>query len=64
MSSSSNAVLSVIAEHVDRYRQEVADLAPEHQQAQRDDVIAAIYEAERALRTATRLLRRAAKLAQ
>jgi hypothetical protein len=63
MTTSSAAVLSVIAEHVDRYRQEVADLAPGHQQAAQDDVISALYEAERALRTAARLLRRAAKLA-
>ena len=63
MSSSSHAVLSVIAEHIDRYRQEVADLAPGHQTAEQDDVSGALYEAERALRTASRLLRRAAKLA-
>jgi hypothetical protein len=64
MSSSTAAVLSVIAEHVDRYRHEVADLAPHYAQAERDDVVAAIYEAERALVAANRLLRRAAKLAE
>lgn len=63
MPTSSAAVLSVIADHVDRYRHEVADLAPGYADAERDDVVAAIYEAERALVAANRLLRRAASLA-
>ena len=63
-SASTAATLFVIAEHVDRYREEVGDLAPNHRAEDAADVISALYEAERALRTAGRLLRRAAKLAE
>ncbi len=52
-----------MADHVERYQQEVADLVPDYQQHQRDDVVIALVEAERALRAAARNLRRAAKLA-
>ena len=57
------AALSVMADHVERYQQEVAELVPSYQQHQRDDVVTALVEAERALRTAARCLRRSAKLA-
>lgn len=57
------ASLSVMADHVDRYQQEVADLMPDYQVHQRDDVVTALVESERALRTAARCLRRAAQLA-
>ena len=63
-SASTAATLFVIAEHVDRYREEVADLAPNHRVEDAADVISALDEAERALRSAGRLLRRAAKLAE
>ena len=52
-----------MADHVERYQQEVAELVPSYQQHQRDDVVTALVEAERALRTAARCLRRSAKLA-
>jgi len=52
-----------MADHVDRYQQEVGDFVPGYQVTQHDDVVGALVEAERALRTAARLLRRAAKLA-
>ena len=55
--------LSVMADHVERYQQEVAEFLPGYQLHQRDDVVTALVEAERALRTAARGLRRAAKLA-
>lgn len=55
--------LSVMADHVDRYQHEVGDYVPGYQVTEHDDVAGALVEAERALRTAARLLRRAAKLA-
>ena len=57
------ATLSVMADHVDRYQQEVGELVPDFQLHQRDDVVTALVEAERALRNASRCLRRGAKLA-
>lgn len=63
MPNASAAVFSVIAEHVERYREEVAELVRSNPPGHRDDVVAAMYEAERALRNAGRSLRRAAKLA-
>lgn len=52
-----------MADHVDRYQQEVADMLPDYQLNEREDVATSLVEAERALRTAARLLRRSAKLA-
>ena len=63
MSANPSVSLSVMADHVDRYQQEVGDFVPGYQLSQHDDVVGALVEAERALRTAARLLRRAAKLA-
>ena len=63
MPVNASATLSVKADHVDRYQQEVGELVPGYQLHQRDDVVTALVEAERALRTAARCLRRAAKLA-
>lgn len=57
------AELSAAAEAVDRYRQRVGELAEPHLGTEREDLVAAIYEAERALRSAQRLLARAAKVA-
>ena len=62
-SHATSAALSVMADHVDRYQQEVGELLPGYQLAQRDDVVTALVEAERALRNAARCLRRSAKLA-
>ena len=62
MPSNPSAHLSVMADHVDRYQQEVGDLVPGYLARQHDDIAGALVEAERALRTAARLLRRAAKL--
>jgi hypothetical protein len=50
-----------MADHLDRYRQQTAELIPqcgEHD----EDVFAALVEAERTLRSAERQLRRAASL--
>lgn len=62
MSSHVAAELSVTAEHVDRYRQHIAALAAPLVGGAHDDVVAAIHEAERALRSAHRQLERAIKL--
>ena len=56
------ATLSVIADHVDRYRQQLGELGPLRIPAGRDDLRAAVAEAEQGLRNAERLLRRAIKL--
>ncbi len=52
----------MIAEHLDRTRDRVAGLAAPLQAGNHEDAVAAIYEAERALRTAQRLLVRASGL--
>ena len=57
------AELAVMAEGTDRYRDRVADLA-RHNLSEHDDLVSAIHEAERALRTAQRALTRANKLAR
>ena len=56
------ATLTVIAEHVERYRQQLAEAGPLAVPAGRDDVRAAVLEAEQGLRNAERLLRRALKV--
>ncbi len=64
MSASIAAELSVTADHIDRYRDRVAAMASALAGGNHDDAVAAIYEAERALRTAHRLLDRASNLIQ
>ena len=56
------ATLTVIAEHVERYRQQLAEVGPLGIPAGREDLRAAVGEAEQGLRNAGRLLRRALKL--
>jgi hypothetical protein len=66
MSSSAAATaaeLSAAAEAVGNYQRRVAALAGPHLGTERDDLVSAIYEAERSLRTAERLLQRAVKVA-
>ena len=62
MSATAAAELTVTAEHVSRYRERIAALVPQLQDGEHDDAVAAIYEAERALRSAHRSLDRASKL--
>lgn len=68
MSTSSTAAtaaeLSAAAEVIATYQRRVAALAGPHLGTEREDLVAAIYEAERALRTTERLLQRAVKLAE
>ena len=56
-----SATLQVMADHVDRYHEQIGDLLPAFQGDEHGDAAIALVEAERALRTAARLLRRAAK---
>jgi hypothetical protein len=56
------ASLQVMADHVDRYHEEVGACVPAFQGDEHGDAATALVEAERALRTAARLLRRAARL--
>ena len=63
MSTNPAAALAVIADHVERYHEQVADLVPQYQSDDQGDMINALVESERALRQAARLLRKAAKTA-
>lgn len=63
MSSTTAAELAAAADVVARYRERVGALATVHLGTEREDLVAAIHEAERALRSAHRQLLRAEKLA-
>jgi hypothetical protein len=56
MSSSVDSRLAVIADHVDRYRAEIGEIALEPELTTAEDLVHALYEAERALRSAARAL--------
>ena len=58
------AELSAAAEAVGSYQRRVGALATPHLGSAREDLVLAIYEAERSLRTAERQLQRAIKLAR
>jgi len=58
------AELSAAVEAMSSYRRRVSALAAPHLGTDREDLVAAIYEAERALKTTERLLQRAVKLAR
>jgi hypothetical protein len=60
--ATASAELSVASDHVERYRERVAALALPLQGGNHDDVVAAMFEAERALRSASRSLDRAVRL--
>ncbi len=60
---STAAELASIADNVDQYRSRVAALAEPFIGTDRDDLVSAIYEAERQLRIAERTLQRAIKMA-
>jgi hypothetical protein len=63
MSSSTAAELSAAAEAIDGYRRRVGGLASAHGGEGHEDLLSAIYEAERSLAVAERTIRRALKLA-
>lgn len=56
--------LATIADNVEQYRRRVGDLAERYVGADRDDLVSAIHEAERLLRSAERGLVRAARAAR
>jgi hypothetical protein len=60
--SSTAAELTAVADTVGRSRERVAHLAEPYLGTEREDVVAAIYEAERQLRSAQRAIQRALKL--
>ena len=60
--SSTAAELAALADTVGRSRQRVAGLAEPYLGTEREDIVAAVYEAERQLRGAERALQRALKL--
>jgi hypothetical protein len=62
-SSATAAELSAAAEVIGRYRRRVGELARPYLGTERDDLVSAIYEAERALQTAERTIQRALRVA-
>ena len=62
-STSTAAELGTIADNVAQYRRRVADLAEPWIGTEREDLVSAIHEAERSLRTAERNLVRAMRTA-
>jgi len=63
MPDNPSATLAVIADHLERYQEQLGDLVPGYQHDEDADMVTALVEAERALRTATRLVRRASRTA-
>jgi cob(I)alamin adenosyltransferase len=63
-SDSTASQLATFADAVGDYRSRVADLAEPFIGSDRDDLVAAIHEAERQLRNAERALIRAARAAE
>ena len=61
MTASTAAELTSIADAVARYRDRVASLAEPYLGTDREDVVTAVYEVERQLRSAERALQRALK---
>jgi hypothetical protein len=53
-----------MADHLARYVEQIGDLATAHDPEREADLVSAIFEAERAVRTAERSVRRAARLAR
>ena len=60
--ASTSADLAAVADTVSRSRDRVASLAEPYLGTDREDIVAAVYEAERQLRGAERALLRALKL--
>jgi hypothetical protein len=64
MSGSNAAEIGVIADGIDRYRARVIGLAEPIIGTPNEDLLAALYEAERNLRAAARSMERAHRLAK
>lgn len=63
MAENPTAMLAVIADHLERYHEQLGDMLPHYVQADQADMVNAVVEAERALRVAARLVRNAGKVA-
>ncbi|MEY4173573.1 MAG: hypothetical protein RI900_738 [Actinomycetota bacterium] len=63
MAQNPSAALAVIADHLERYHEQVGDLLPHYQQTDQAEMVNALTEAERSLRVAARTLRQAVKAA-
>jgi hypothetical protein len=63
MSNTVTAELSAAAEAIDSYQRRVGELAGSFPSGDRDDLVTAIYEAERSLGVAVKTIRRALRLA-
>jgi hypothetical protein len=63
MPDNPSAALSVIADHLERYHEQIGGYLPAYHTKDQGDMVNALTEAERALRHAARLVRRAGKLA-
>jgi hypothetical protein len=61
--SATAAELSAAVEAIGTYRRRVGELARPYLGTERDDLVSAIYEAERSLQAAERTIQRALKLA-
>jgi hypothetical protein len=57
-------LLAVMADQLDAYRQRVSDMVPTAGVQGRDELMVALVEVERSLRSADRALRRAIRLAE
>jgi hypothetical protein len=62
MAAASHAEIGSIADGIDVYRARVAGLAEPLMGSNADDLLAALFEAERSLRAAHRAMRKAVKL--
>ena len=61
MPDNPSAALAVMADHLERYQEQLGDLVPAYQRDEDAEMVTALVEAERALRTAARLVRRASR---
>ena len=64
MSDTTAAELGSAAEALAGYQQRIGNLAAQFAPGERDDLVTAIYEAERALGVAEKTIRRAIRLAR
>lgn len=63
MTNAASAELGAAAEAISGYQRRVAGLVESFRDGERDDLVSAIYEAERALGVAEKTIRRALRLA-
>ena len=63
MAENPTATLAVMADHLERYHEQLGDMLPHYLQTDQAEMVNAVVEAERALRVAARLVRTAGKVA-